>query len=219
MSTARRHLTARTAAAAAVMALTLGGCGALGGDDDSGSDGDGTSSSSEESGEDGDSDGDSGEESGEGSGSEELDGAAEEAGVDPTKPPKPIASVTMPANSEADEPTDMTVDLISLKRQGDLMVLTVGVTPDKASKAKPSTFFKWTQSVFSPQVIDTKNLKVHNVAKADSLQVATGSSTVEFGPDQTMYMYAAFAAPPEDVDTVTVKAVEGAPPFTGVKVQ
>ena len=216
MSTARRHLTTRTAAAAAVMALTLGGCGALGGDDDSGSDGDSASASAEAS---GDEDGDSGEESGEGSGSEELDGAAEEAGVDPTKPPKPLASVTMPANSEADEPTDMTVDLISLKRQGDLMVLTVGVTPDKASKAKPSTFFDWTQSVFSPQVIDTKNLKVHNVAKADSLQVATGSSTVEFGPDQTMYMYAAFAAPPKDVDTVTVKAVEGAPPFTGVKVQ
>ena len=60
MSTPRRHLTTRTAAAAAVMALTLGGCGVLGGDDDSGSDGDSTSASAEESGEDGDSDGDSG---------------------------------------------------------------------------------------------------------------------------------------------------------------
>ena len=215
MGTSRRYLTTRTAAAAAVLALTLGGCGALGGDDDSGSDGD-KASSSEGS---GSSDGDSEEESGDGSGSEEVDGPAEEAGIDPKKPPKALASVTMPANSEADEPTEMTVDLISLKRQGELMVLTVGVTPDEKSKGKPSTFFNWTQSVFAPQVIDTKNLKVHNVAKSKATRLATGSSTVEFGPDQTMYMYAAFAAPPKDVDTVTVNAVEGAPPFTGVKVQ
>ncbi len=216
MSAPHQHLTTRTAAAAAVVALTLGGCGALGGDDDSGSDGENTSTSSTGS---GDEDGDSDEESGEGSGSDDVDGAAEEAGIDPKKPPKALASVTMPANSEADEPTDMTVDLISLKRQGELMVLTVGVTPDEKSKGKPSTFFNWTQSVFAPQVIDTKNLKVHNVAKSKATRLATGSSTVEFGPDQTMYMYAAFAAPPKDVDTVTVNAVEGAPPFTGVKVQ
>lgn len=215
MRTVRRHLTTRAAATAAVATLALGGCSMLGGDDS-----DGGSSSSEDSGggKDDGKDGDSGGDS-DGSGSDEVDKAAAEAGVDPKKPPKPIASVTMPGTDEADHPTDMTVDLISLKRQDKLMVLTVGVTPDKASKAKPDTYFGWTANTFSPQVVDTKNLKVHNVAKADSLQVATGSSTVEFGPDQTMYMYAAFAAPPEDVDTVTVKAVEGAPPFTGVKVQ
>lgn len=218
MGTSRRHLATRTAATAAVAALTLGGCGVIGGDD-SGGGGDDTSSSEGSGGEDGDSDDDSDQESGDGSGSEEVDDAADEAGVDPKKPPKPLASVTMPANSEADEPADMTVDLISLKRQGELMVLTVGITPDEESDAGPSTFINWTEGVFSPQVIDTKNLKVHNVAKSKAVQVATGSSTVEFGPGQTLYMYAAFAAPPKDVDTVTVKAADGAPPFTGVKVQ
>lgn len=204
----------RTTAVAAAAALALTGCSLVGGDDSDGG-GDQGSSSSETSG------GDSGDEgdSGDVSGADDVDGAAEEAGVDPKKPPKPQASVTMPGNSEADEPTDMTVDLISLKRQGELMVLTVGVTPDEKSTGEPDSFFGWTESIFSPQVIDTKNLKVHNVAKSKATPVATGSSTVEFGPDQTLYMYAAFAAPPKDVDTVTVKVAEGAPPFTGVKVQ
>lgn len=216
MRTVRRHLTTRAAATAAVATLALGGCSMLGGEDS-----DGGSSSSEDSGggkddgEDGDSGGDS-----DGSGSDEVDKAAAEAGVDPKKPPKPIASVTMPGTDEADHPTDMTVDLISLKRQDKLMVLTVGVTPDKASKAKPDTYFGWTANTFSPQVVDTKNLKVHNVVKDDSGgYVYTPGMSTEFGPGQTFYMYAVLAAPPKDVDTVTVKAVDGAPAFTGVKVQ
>lgn len=203
-----RHLTTRAAATAAVAALALGGCSALGGDDSEG----GSSSSS-------DSDGDSGKKTN-GSGSAEVDKATAEAGLDPTKPPKPLASVTMPGNTDADEPTDMTVDLISLKRQDELMVLTVGVTPDKKSKAKPDTYFGWTSNTFMPQVVDTKNLKVHNVVKEKSGgYVTTSDMSTEFGPGQTFYMYAVLAAPPKDVDTVTVKAIDGAPAFTGVTVQ
>lgn len=146
----------------------------------------------------------------------ELDDAAEEAGVDPSNPPEPIASVTMPAN--IDDAT-LTVDLISLKREGDLMVLTTAVTPDKKSDADADDYYSWTGSS-SPQIVDTSNLKVHDVVEtSDGTEVMTNPVSARFGPGQTFYSYAVFAAPPKDVDTVTVKAVDGAPAFTGVEIQ
>lgn len=126
----------------------------------------------------------------------------------------------MPGQSRGDEGTDMTVDLFSLKRQDKLMVLTVGITPDKSSDADASTFFGWTDTLFRPQIVDSKNLKVHEVVTGgEDKPVSTESSSSQFGPGQTLYLYAVFAAPPEDVDTVTVKAIDGAPAFTGVKIQ
>lgn len=188
----------------------------IGGDDDAKGGGEGSSSSeSSPEGDDGGSGGNS-----DGSGSDELDQANKEAGVDPKSPPKPVASVTMPGSTDADQPTDMTVDLISLKRQDELMVLTVGVTPDKKAKGKADSYFGWTGTSFMPQVVDTTNLKVHNVVKEKGGgYVYTPSMSTNFGPGQTSYMYAVFAAPPKDVKTVTVKATDGAPAFTGVKIQ
>lgn len=166
--------------------------------------------------------GSNGEDSSDSESSAELDEAAAEAGIDPDDPPEPIGSATLPGKGSEGAPTDVRIDLFGLKRQGELMVLTAAVTPDKSSKSEPQDFFGWIDNSWYPQVIDTENLKVHDVVTEKGggpVMTKTGSVTTTFGPGQTYYMYAVFAAPPQDVDTVTVKLADGAPAVTGVTIQ
>lgn len=153
----------------------------------------------------------------------ELAEAARVAGVDPANPPEPIASTTMPAAAASvpvARPTTMRVDLISLRRQDDLLVLTVGFTPEGDGNAS-SSYFGWTGNTYSPSLIDTENLKKHSVVDSDdgSLVTGTGAASTQIGSGQTLYTYAVFAAPPEGVTTMTVSTGQGAMPFTDVKIQ
>ena len=153
-------------------------------------------------------------------GGSQLDEAAADAGIDPAAPPQPLASVTMPGAGSIGntEPTDITLDLLSLRRDGDLLVLNLAFTPDKG---KPTNYYGWTGTGWAPQVIDTTNLKVHDVVETASGPVSTGTGPAgtSVGGGQTLYLYAVFAAPPQDVKTVTVKPADGAPAFTGVTIQ
>ncbi|WP_156466197.1 hypothetical protein [Janibacter sp. Soil728] len=151
----------------------------------------------------------------------DLDQAAADAGVDPADPPKPIASSPLPGKTMQNEPVDLTLDLYSLERQDDLLILTMGITPDKSATSKPRTFYGWTGRKWLPQLVDTKNLKVHDIVRADADQVvtSTGAATALFAPGQTLYLYAVFAAPPQDVTTMTLKPTDGAAAMTGVKIQ
>lgn len=151
-----------------------------------------------------------------------LDEAAKDAGIDPDNPPEPIASVTMPlsgkiANNEA---TQATVDLLGLKRDGELLVLTVGFTP---KDGKPTSYFGWTGTNWAPQIVDGQNLKVHDVAQLEdantSIATQTGPASISVGGGDTLYLYAVFGAPPEDVETVTVKVADGAPAVTDVTIR
>lgn len=152
--------------------------------------------------------------------SSELDEAARQAGVDPADPPEPIASVTMPGagGGANNAPTEITLDLLSLRRDGDLLVLNLGFTP---KKGEPTSYYGWTTTRWAPQIIDTTNLTVHDVVDSESGSVSTGTGPLgtKVGGGQTLHLYAVFAAPPQDVATVTVKPADGAPAFTGVTIQ
>jgi hypothetical protein len=203
----RRRLAAT--AAALTLTLTAAGCGA-GGDEggDAGSATTGTASSTPPV--------DAGTSS-----PSDLDEAARAAGVDPTSPPTSVASVTMPGRTIDGTPTELAVDLFSLKRQDELLVLTIGITPDADVEGKATSFLGWTGTTWSPSLVDTKNLKLHRVVETAGTRVATGTGAVStsFGPGQTLYLYAVFAAPPQDVTTMTVKPVDGAPALTGVTIR
>lgn len=155
-----------------------------------------------------------------GSSSSELDRAAEESGIDPSKPPKPVASVTMPGNNITDDQraSEITIDLLGLRRQGDLLVLNIGFTPDEG---KATSYYGWTTTRWAPQIVDTTNLKVHDVVTSaeGTLSTDTGPGGIRVSGGQTLHLHAVFAAPPADVEKVTVKAADGAPAFTGVKIQ
>ena len=147
---------------------------------------------------------------------EELDEAAEEAGVDPDNPPEPVDRVTVRApGPDGEGDTEATIDLYPLKRDGDLLILTMGFTP---SEGEAKNYYRWmSNTTWRPQIIDTTNLTVHDVVKAPS-PVVTPSTGVKVAGGQTLHMFAVFAAPPEDVETVTVNAVETAAPFTDVEI-
>lgn len=205
--------TTRTMLAALTAATVLTACAGGSDDDPTGeatsssasSSASGTGQQTESSGSDGDS---------------ELDEAAAEAGVDPTDPPEPIASVTMPGagGGANNTPTEITLDLLSLRRDGDLLVLNLGFTP---KEGKPTSYYGWTTTSWSPRIIDTTNLTVHEVVSSgeESLKTDTSPIGTRVGGGQTLHLYAVFAAPPEDVSTVTVKPADGAPAFTGVTIQ
>lgn len=205
--------TTRTMLAALTAATVLTAC-AGGSDDDPTSEATSSSASSSASG-----NGQQTESSGS-EGDSELDEAAAEAGVDPADPPEPIASVTMPGagGGANNTPTEITLDLLSLRRDGDLLVLNLGFTP---KEGKATSYYGWTTTRWAPQVVDTTNLTVHDVVESESGSVSTGTGPLgtKVGGGQTLHLYAVFAAPPEDVRTVTVKPADGAPAFTGVTIQ
>jgi hypothetical protein len=152
-----------------------------------------------------------------------LGQAARVAGVDPANPPEPIASTTMPAGGPGEQANDtsLRVDLIVLRRQDNILILTVAFTPEgEGDTAAP--YYGWTGTRYEPAIIDGVNLKKHEVVTATSaggVQTATGPTSTRFGFGETFYTYAVFAAPPEDVTTVTVHTGTGAAPFTDVTIQ
>lgn len=97
----------------------------------------------------------------------------------------------------------------------------MGVTADASVKSDSRDFIGWVGNQWIPQLVDTKNLKVHDIVRAGDDRVATqtGSGTTPFAPGQTLYLYAVFAAPPQDVTTMTLKPSDGAAAITGVKIQ
>ena len=68
----------------------------------------------------------------------------------------------------------------------------------------------------APQIVDGTNLKVHDVVAGSQVgRLMTAHQGTKFGPGQTYYAFATFAAPPSGA-TLSVKAADGAPPFTDV---
>ncbi len=200
----------RLIVAAALTALALTGCSGGGDDTPSGSPSAGGSASS------------SGAPSTSGSAAPSaVPSSAETSGIDPQNPPEPIASATVPAVSpgESDPKATLTVDLLGLKRQDDLVVATFAFTPSSTDD-EADWLYAWLGGQgWSPYLVDTKNLTRHDVVKSkDGVSFASDYQGSKFSSGQTWYAFAAFAAPPTDVTTVDVAAVDGAPAFTEVPI-
>lgn len=145
---------------------------------------------------------------------------ASKAGIDPANPPKPIASSTTAAVVEGDPNATMRVDLLGLKRSGKTVLASYAFTVTAADGAsdEPRMLYHYLgNSSWRPQLVDTTNLTLHEVVRADGSAVQTDDQGVTFRPGQTLYAYAVFAAPPESVTTIdavladNVPAVPGAP--------
>lgn len=152
--------------------------------------------------------------------------AAEEAakaGIDPANPPKPIASVTTAADVEGDPKATVKIDLLSLKRDGKAVIAAYAFTVNAAEGAsdEPRWIYHYLGGdAWSPTLVDTKNLKLHKVLQSDSdvapEKAQTDSQGVKFKPGQTVYAYAMFAAPPEDVTKMDVVMGDNVPAIPNV---
>jgi hypothetical protein len=191
-------------AAAVVLAMTLTACSS-GGDSDA-KDAEETQSTSQESGKAEDSD------------SKGEPGSAEAAGIDLNDLPDPIATQDIPATVEGDDDAKMTVELIALKRQGETVVGQFGFTVKSDSTEAARLYDYLGSGNWSPFLVDSQNLRKHDVLRKSINRAQTDSVEMKFKPGETAYAFAVFAAPPPDVSEVEVSVVDGMSLIPGAKI-
>ncbi|GAA1706240.1 hypothetical protein [Brachybacterium phenoliresistens] len=146
-----------------------------------------------------------------------VDEDAAAAGVDLTALGEPVASAEVPAIVEGDPAATMTVSLHGLRREGGTLVATYSFTVHSETSEAEGWIYDYLGSQgWHPYAIDTVNLNKHEVLGGGAAQ--TDYQGAKFRPGQTLYAYASFAAPPEDVTTMDVLLVEGAPLASGVPI-
>lgn len=144
--------------------------------------------------------------------------SAAQAGVDPTQLGDPIATAERPAQDDDDPEAMLRYDVYGLWRSGETVTLIAGVTPQTSSDQQQN-LFGWTGSSSHDIVlIDTVNLRRHDILGQDATRAVTGAASGSFGNGQTMYLYAVFAAPPQDVTTMNI-LMGGLPAITDVPLQ
>lgn len=151
---------------------------------------------------------------------EELLAEAKKAGIDPANPPKPITSTSQPAVVKGDPKATLKIDLLGVKRQEKTVMVTVAFTVNATSNvAEERWLYHYLgNESWRPTLIDTKSLNLHKVVRAGVSHVQTDSQGPKFLPGQTMYAFALFAAPPNDVSSVDVVLNEGLLPIPAVPI-
>lgn len=140
--------------------------------------------------------------------------SAAAAGVDPATVGPALATGTVPVEVDGDPEATMDVSIHSLTREGSTLIGIFSFTVSStATDAEPEWLYDYLgQQSWRPHLIDTVNLTRHDVLVEAGAWAKTDSQGSNFfRPGQTVYGYAAFAAPPEDVDTMLVNLIEGAP--------
>lgn len=149
--------------------------------------------------------------------------SADAAGVDLGSLGEPVATAELPAVVEGDPDATLTVDFYGLRRSGDTVVGTYSFTPNSEVDVVQPLMTYLGGTVWDSYLIDPVNLNKHSVLRSEdgmsSARTAAGATSPQFGPGQTWFTYAVFAAPPSGVDTVNVMFVQGAPMATGVPVE
>ena len=143
---------------------------------------------------------------------------AEAVNIDPKNLPPSLGSVTVPAVVKDDPAATMKVDLLGLKRQDKVVIATYSFVVTSTSTDDEWLWDYLGRQIWNPTLVDTKNLKLHQVLRpvGGGTEVMTTYKGSKFAPGQTYFAFAAFAAPPADVTTMTVNAVEGGAAFTDV---
>lgn len=142
------------------------------------------------------------------------------AGVDLSDLGEPVASSDVPAVVEGDPDATMTVAFYGLERDGETVVGTYSFTVHSDSTDPRWIYHYLGDQGWRPYLVDPENLNKHDVLRGEGGQEAqTAYQGVQFAPGQTLYAYAMFAAPPEDVDAMDVAIVDSAPMLTGVEIR
>lgn len=143
--------------------------------------------------------------------------SAAQAGVDLTNLPAPIASATVAAKVNSDPDAKLTINLHQLRRTGKVVTATFSFQVTSTVAESDSLFDYLGQQSWWPYLVDTQNLKRHDVVVGGGARAKTDDLSA-FAPGQTLYAYAMFAAPPQDVTAVDVQMIGGAPTATNVPI-
>ena len=147
--------------------------------------------------------------------------SANRAGIDLTALPPPIASGRLPARVSDDPDATMELTLYSLRRTGKVLTATFSFRVQSSGAGGTGTpILGYLGTAWRPFLVDTANLKRHDVLTSgdDSAMTGSGLAGQRFLPGQTLYAYAMFAAPPAGVTTMDVQLATGLPTAVGVPI-
>lgn len=168
-----------------------------------------------------DAEGGTGDTSAETQNAEEESAAA--AGVNLSDVSDPVVTATVPAVVAGDPKATMDISLLSLSRDGQTLVGLFSFTVNSSMVDETDNLYSYLGGKsWSPYLVDTANLTRYDVLSNESGSIAAVTdsiSSVRFHPGQTSFGYAAFAVPPEDVTSMTVNLMDGAPAAVNVPIQ
>lgn len=144
--------------------------------------------------------------------------SAQEAGIEPSRLPDPHASFDIPGSVTGDDQAVLKTDVYGLWRDGQTVTLIASFTPQTSSTERQNLFSWLGNNSLSASLVDTTNLRRHGVLGPIGNRLQTSPTGAQFGDGQTLYFYAVFAAPPEDVTTMNV-LFDGLPAITEVPVR
>lgn len=122
-----------------------------------------------------------------------------------------------------DDPADeITFGVLSLKVDGEVMVLRLAVTPRLTSLSDSETVSMYDISrpnVFAPVLVDMANLKEYSVIADPPHYWTSDSVDTRALNGQPMQYWAVYAAPEDDIDTIDVRLTDYWPPFTDIPIE
>lgn len=141
-----------------------------------------------------------------------------ESGVDLVTLGEPAATFEKEVTISGDNDAVLVVDVYPLQRDGDLLTLVAGVRLDARSGGGNLRSLLGEGSPVRPILIDTENLRTHSVVQAGSAYLTTDTLMTRVQAGQTRYYHAFYAAPPEDVTSMTV-TFDGVPALPNVPIR
>jgi hypothetical protein len=130
-----------------------------------------------------------------------------------------LATVQVPMSLDNDQQARLKIDVLGLKRQGKVLVLTAALTPTTSQTDALNLYEMLGQQSWQPQLIDVNNLKLYRVATAGSGELRSKDIGDRVPSGSTLLVEATFAAPPAGVDALNLQFADQIPTFEGVRIQ
>lgn len=127
-------------------------------------------------------------------------------------------TVTLPTSPE----DEVTWGVLSLRVQGQTMTLRMAVTPrfgTVAADGVVSLFDCLQRSAFRPVLVDLDNLKEYSVIGSAPSRWSSDAASSRVRNGHPMFVWAVYAAPEDDIDTITLRVADWWPPIVDVPIE
>lgn len=135
--------------------------------------------------------------------------------------PAPIFTTERPVEVKEDPNATLTINLHQLKRENETVTAYVSFTLNTTAKEAKGFFYLNGRMLWKPFLLDNVNLKKHTPLSTTNSQhyAMTPMEDVDLMPGQTVYAFATFAAPPQDVKQMDVSLMDGVEVAKGVEIK
>lgn len=114
-----------------------------------------------------------------------------------------------------------TIGVLSLKVEGEVQTLRMVVTPhfaDAEDDDRISVYDIWNERSFSPQLLDKDNLKTYSPISGTYDSWTSDTVFTETKNETPMEVWAVYAAPEDDIESVDIRLADSWPIFTDVPI-